>query len=252
MKQTNKILPTFKAIAIISSLLLFGQGHAQAHHVWIEQDGNHAKLYFGEFADNLREASPGRLDNFGKPLAQKVSSKGVEAQAAVKTANGFALTSAAAKGESLIVEDNFYPIGNRKDGDKAYRNLYVPAARLIADNTRQDAKLVLDLVPTGRQDATGMEVQAIYKGKPLAKAKVTVITASGWSQELRADDDGKLMFKMPWKGSYVLELKHADGAGERGGEKYDRASYVTSLTVMQADGIAPLPAPPAATPSKMN
>lgn len=250
MKISNKTLPAFRAIALVSSLLLLGQ--AQAHHVWIEQDGKQATLYFGEFGDNLRELSPGRLDNFGKPMAQKVTGKGVEAQAAVKTANGFALTSSAAKGESLIVEDNAYPIGNRKDGDKTYRSLYVPAARLIADNTRQDAKLALDLVPTGKQDANGVEVQAIYKGKPLPKAKVAVITASGWSQELRADEDGKLMFKMPWKGSYVLEVKHADGAGERGGEKYDRASYVTSLTVMQADGMAALPAPPAATPSKMN
>ena len=48
------------------------------------------------------------------------------------------------------------------------------------------------------------------------------------------------------------EVKHADGAGERGAEKYARASYVTSLTMMQSEGLAALPASPAVTPNKMN
>ena len=255
MKHSNKTLPSFRAnyraIALISSLLLLGQAHSHAHHVWIEQDAKGAKLYFGEFGDNLREASPGLLDRFAKPSAQKVSSKGSETLITTKTANGFALAGLAVKGESLVAEDAAYPITDSKDGDKTFRRLYVPAARLVADGSKQEAKLVLDLVPTGKQDTDGMEVQAIYKGKPLAKAKVEVITAFGWSKELRADEDGKLTFKMPWKGSYVLELKHADGAGERGTEKYDRANYVTSLTVMQAVGMAPLATPALATPNTM-
>lgn len=249
MNHLNIALPAFKSIALVTSVLLLGQTQAQAHHVWIEQDGNQATLYFGEFADNLREVSPGRLDNFGKPTAQKVSGKGTEALITAKTSNGFALSAVAAKGESLVAEDAAYPIADRKDGDKTLRSLYVPAARLITDNGRQDARLTLDLVPTGKQNADGMEVQAIYKGKPLPKAKVELIAASGWGKTLKADEEGKLTLKMPWKGSYVLELKHADGPGERAGEKYDRASFVTSLTVVQADGVAPMAAPPSAPPA---
>ena len=44
----------------------------------------------------------------------------------------------------------------------------------------------------------------------------------------------------------VLELKHTGGAGERAGEQYDRASYVTSLTTMQHRGLPALPAAPQA------
>ena len=62
----------FKKITFITGLLMLGNVHA--HHVWIEQEGNQATLYFGEFADNLREVSPGRLDRFVKPSVQKVSS----------------------------------------------------------------------------------------------------------------------------------------------------------------------------------
>ena len=245
-------LPTvaFKKIAFIASLLMLGNVHA--HHVWIEQEGNQATLYFGEYAGNLREVSPGRLDRFVKPSVQKISSDGSETLTVVKTTNGFTFSSVAGKGESLVAQDAFYPITDSKDGATTFRSLYVPAARLVVDTAKQEPKLTLDLVPTGKQDANGLEVQAIYKGKPLPKAKVEVIAASGWGKQLRADDEGKLMLKMPWKGSYVLELKHADGAGERGAEKYERASYVTSLTVMQTEGIAPLPAPAVAVPSKMN
>ena len=39
-------------------------GSASAHHLWLEPDGQGAKLYFGEFEGNLREASPGLLDRF--------------------------------------------------------------------------------------------------------------------------------------------------------------------------------------------
>jgi len=30
--------------------------------IWLEPDGSGAKLYFGEFNENLREASPGLLE----------------------------------------------------------------------------------------------------------------------------------------------------------------------------------------------
>jgi hypothetical protein len=83
-----------------------------------------------------------------------------------------------------------------------------------------------------------------------------VMTASGWSQDHRADDAGKFTVKLPWRGTYVLELSHTDASvGERNGpagiEKYDQARYVTSLTVVQPRGLAPLAAAPAATPNTL-
>lgn len=238
---------TFTAIALAAAALA-----AQAHHVWLEPDGKATKLYFGEFGGNLREASPGLLDKFNKPTAQKLSASGTQDLATSKTANGFAIDARLAKGESLIAQEAAYPISERKEGDKVTRSLYLPAARLVADPARQEPRLTLDLVPTGVQGKDSVQVQAFYQGKPLAKAKVAVVTSAGWQQEHRADEQGRLTVKLPWRGTYVLEVKHADGAGERGADKYDRASYVTSLTLVQAKGVSQLPAPPAAEPNKMN
>lgn len=227
---------------------------AQAHHVWIEQDAKGATLYFGEFGDNLREASPGLLDKFGKPTAQRLSAKGDATLDVSKTAGGFTLGPRAGKGESIVAEENTYPTTERKDGDKTTRSIYVPAARLVTDLSQQAPKLTLDLVPTGQSGKDGVEFQAFYKGQPLPKAKVELINSSGWGKEFHTDDAGKISVKLPWRGTYVLEMSHRDNtAGERGnGDKYDRASYVTSLTVMQAKGLPALPTPPAAAPNKAN
>lgn len=251
--MNRNILPALRPIALIAliaSLVLLGS--AQAHQVWLEPDAQGVKLYFGEFGENLRETSPGRLDKFVQPVAHKLTAKGSEALQATKSANGFALPARVGKGEALVAEEPAYPLSERKDGDKTVRSLYVPAARLAGDYSPQAPRLTLDLVPTGKDIKDGVQVQAFYKGQPLPKAKIAIITAAGWGQEQHADAQGKLTVQLPWKGRYVLEVKHTDGAGERGAETYDKASYVTSLTLIQAQGLAALPAAAATTPSPAN
>jgi uncharacterized GH25 family protein len=241
---------TLRAIAALCATFSFAA--AQAHQVWLEQDAQGAKLYFGEYGDNLRETTPGLLDKFGKPTGQKLAAgKAAEPLQLTKTPNGFALSGRAARGETLIAEEATYPISERKQGDKTTRSIYQPAARLVTEITKQEPVLTLDLVPTGPAAAGKVEVQAFYKGKPLPKAKVAVVTASGWAQEHHTDEAGKMSVSLPWRGTYVLELSHTDATGgERAGEKWDRGSYVTSLTLEQADGLAALPANPPATPNK--
>lgn len=242
---------SFPRLGLIA--LLFAATTAQAHHVWLEQDATGATLYFGEYGQNLRETTPGYLDKFVAPAAQRISAAAAQPLTLNKTPKGFVLSGTAAKGESLVAEDGRYPLSERKEGDKLVRSLYVPAARLVNTFDKQAPRLTLDLVPTGNNGPDGVEVQVFYKGQPLSKAKVEVVTPFGWGKELRGDDQGLLKLSLPWKGSYVLEVKHADtSAGERGNEKYDRASYVTSLTVNQPEGLAALPASPAAAPNKMN
>lgn len=247
----NTPFQTFRRIAFITGLLFLGS--AQAHHVWIEQDGSgtgNAMLYFGEFGGNLRETSPGLLDKFVKPVGRLLGAEGARPLVPTKSAQGFVLPARAAQGESIVAEETAYPSFERKEGGKSTRGIYVPAARLVAGFGDQPPALTLDLVPTGQQTGDGVELQAFYEGKPLPKAKVNIVTAAGWSQEHQADAQGKLKVSLPWQGSYVLEIKHTGGPGERSGEKYDSASYVTSLTLMQTQGLVAPPAPLPATPNK--
>jgi len=245
----NKI-STFASAAF--ALLGFAQA-AQAHQIWIEQPAGQkdAVVRFGEYGENLREASPGLLDKFGKPTATLLSAKGEQRVDARKTSSGYALPFGAARGDSIVAEDAGYPLYTWKQGDKETLNRYYPAARFITSFAPQQPKLVLDLVPTGKAG----EFKLVFKGQPKAKTKVALVTQSGWSKEGHTDEQGLVKFDMPWKGTYVAEVSLNDrDAGERtganGAEKFEGTSYVTTLTYVKPDGVAAIPAGPAATPNK--
>jgi hypothetical protein len=232
--------------------LAFAAGAANAHQLWLEQAANgNAAMYFGEFNENLREASPGLLDGLGKPAAMLASATG-EADAQVsKINNGFILSVRANPGESIVAEDARYPLFSKTQDGKKIRGWYYPAARLITDFSPQASKLPLDLLPGLRPG----EFRVFYKGQPLPKAKVTLAVQSGWLKEGHADENGIVKFDMSWQGTYVAEVKHSEAAGgERrgtaGGERYDQVDYVTSLTYVKPDGIRAVPAGPAAPPNK--
>lgn len=232
---------SFVAVAVATSL--FVALPVSAHHIWIEADSGGTKIYFGEFGENLRETSPGTLDKL-EPKARLVTSAGERPLDTRKTADGFALPGKPEPGESIVAEDTRYPVYEGTRDGKTTRSIYRPAARLVADRTPRAAVLDLDIVPV-----TGEKFQVVFKGKPLPKAKVEVITPSGWGREARTGEDGRFSVALPWRGVYVLEVHHNDrAAGKRGEEAYDVMNYVTSLTVVQPQGLEPLPAPPPAKP----
>jgi hypothetical protein len=230
-------------LCIAAALCLATAGIASAHHLWLEVDGQGARIFFGEFGENLREASPGALDKL-QPRAKAVSASGERALDVEKTANGFAVGGKLEATDSIVAEDARYPsFESNRDGVKR-RGIYVPAARFVPDRTPRPPLLTLDVVPVA-----GDKFQVVFQGKPLAKAKVSVITPFGWGREVHAGDDGTFAVALPWRGPYVLEVQHADRTpGKRGDEAYDSASYVTSLTLVQSQGLEPLPALPAAKP----
>ncbi|MFJ4291757.1 DUF4198 domain-containing protein [Cupriavidus sp. NPDC089707] len=241
-----------KTTATAALALLALSGAAQAHQIWIEQaPGQNAVIRFGEFGDNLREASPGLLDKMGAPSATLVSAKGEQRAEGVKTAAGFTLPFTAGGTDTVVAEDAKYPLFKSKQGDKELVNRYYPSARWVSGFAAQAPKLAFDLVPAGQPGA----FQLYFQGKPLPKTKVALVTQSGWAKEKQTDEHGMVTFDMPWKGAYVAEASHKEQTpGERQGangpERFTGVSYVTTLTLVKPDGIEPLPAGPAATPNK--
>jgi uncharacterized GH25 family protein len=230
-------------VAAAVVLLFSTTGIASAHHLWLEVDGQGTRVYFGEFGENLREVSPGSLDRL-QPQAKVVSSSGERPLAVEKKANAFAASGKIDAADSVVVEDARYPVFVRTQGGTTTRSIYWPAARFVPDRAPRQPVLALDVVPAG-----GDKFVVSFKGKPLAKAKVTVITPSGWGREIYTSEDGGFDVALPWRGPYVFEVQHADKTpGKRGDDAYDQVNYVTSLTVVQPQGIEPLPAPPPAKP----
>jgi hypothetical protein len=48
------------------------------------------------------------------------------------------------------------------------------------------------------------------------------MAASGWAREARTDETGTFEAEFPWKGSYAIEVSHADPTpGNRGGQAFE-------------------------------
>ena len=236
--------PWLAAVLAIAGVSALAPAHA--HQVWLENAGGQARLHFGEFNDNLRETSPGRLDQFkGVPLLEQQRTD-TPAQRVDGQLGKDAFVYATIGSPDTLFATPTYPVI-----DRSKRNLpamyWQPAARWVASLAKPVAPTAaLDLVPTGKPG----ELKVVYQGAPLPKAKVQLAAPSGWAREAEAGGDGTVTFVTPWKGQYVAEVKHSDKTpGEAHGAPYGEASYVTTLSFVLAEGMPSPSLPPAATPA---
>src|SRR5262249_44158942 len=151
-------------------LLLALAGPASAHALWLEPDEGGARLYYGEFEENLREASPGLLDRLTPPPEAKVvAASGAQPLKLEKSPSAFVITGKRGPGDSIVAEQ--VRINERKQGEKVTRTLGRLAARWVPDFAERAPALALDIVPAGKPGA----FKVFYKDKPIAKAKLELI-----------------------------------------------------------------------------
>jgi len=226
----------------LATLLSFGLvGTAAAHTIWVEREGDGARLYFGEFDENLREGSPGLLDRL-KPEAKVAGSdKPLKLD---KQATFFAVAGPLAKDDSIVAEN---VVVTERRGDKPTKVLNRLGARTVADFKEQAPANTLDIVPAGKPGL----FKVFYQGKPLAKAKAELIAESGWKREFKTDEQGTFEATLPWRGGYVIEVAHTDATpGKLGEEAYDSVRCASTLFVRVTDGQQGPPQPAVATPKR--
>jgi Domain of unknown function (DUF4198) len=228
--------------AALATLLSFGLiGGAAAHSIWVEREGDGARLYFGEFDENLREGAPGLLDRL-KPEAKVAGSdKPLKLD---KQATFFAIAGPLAKDDSIVAEN--VAVTERR-GDKPTKVLNRLGARHVVDFKEQAPVNTLDIVPAGKPGL----FKVFYQGKPLAKAKAELIAESGWKREFKTDEQGVFEAALPWRGGYVIEVQHTDATpGKLGEEAYDSVRCASTLFLRVADGLQGPPQPPVTTPKR--
>ena len=130
------------------------------------------------------------------------------------------------------------------------RTAWTPAARYVPGFRAVAPTLDLDIVPTGKRG----QLSVVFRGKPLARAEVTITAASGWEHTLYTDDAGLVTVTTPWKSLYVVSVHHTDDSpGTRklasGVERYDRHMFVTSLSFVIRSGLRSPKHPNPARPS---
>lgn len=211
-----------KRILLGASLMCLGfAGSAAAHMVWLERSGETVQLFFGEYAENLRERTGGHLDLIAAPrLVGATASPSRQADH---------VSFAPVPAGDARATDQLAPWNDRERGGRT-RSVY------LAREGREDARAVLDLelVPTR---PGGDTFTLLFQQAPLRRAKVVLIGPPSWSKELQTDAEGRVALPTPWAGRYVAEVQHVDAVpGAQGAAAYDRTSYVSTLSFSVAAG----------------
>jgi uncharacterized GH25 family protein len=218
MKLTHVITIT---AALVSGLLSF---NAAAHALWLESDSSGAagattKLYFGEYAENLREPSPGRLDSILEPAVSVVDAAGNgKAAEARRENNHFTIT---AGGATVLVQALKQPL-REPQGE-----IPNPAQRrFLYARLGKGGSLPLDIHNDGNL------LRLSFMGKPVAKGKIIVIAPNGWEKHLSTDEKGETAFSLLDAGLYVIEATHElSKPGEFGGKPYTVEVHRTTLSL---------------------
>ena len=206
------------AAAIIGSSLSF---NVAAHALWLESDSANAaatKLYFGEYAENLREPSPGRLDSIIEPAVTVINAAGEGRPAeAHRENNHFAING----GATVLVQALKQPV-REPQGE-----IPNPAQRrFLYARLGKGGSLPLDIHNNGNL------LRLSFMGKPVAKVEIIVIAPSGWEKHLRTDEKGETTFSLPEPGVYVIEATHElNKPGEFGGKAYTVEVHRATLSL---------------------
>jgi len=216
-------------VGLASIWLMFPHAPALAHYLWIEPDvARHARLYFGEYQENLRETGEGRLDRIKAPQAWIVGHDGGRrAVATQRQTDNFDLGPVDAAGVTLVEDASGEVLDLKAYGYGVVRPIFYARYAPAAGEVAQAPQLTLDIVPA---QAGGYVVY--FRGRPLPKAKVAVYAPNQWQQEHRADGQGRVQISTPWPGHYVLEVIHTEPQpGEYRGRAFEALRHRATSTV---------------------
>jgi hypothetical protein len=199
---------------LLAALMLGTCGAAQAHEVWIERDGHGpARIYLGEPGDVLPEGGDPEFSNLKAP-------KLLSGNAALVRKTGYFEVEAPA-GDVRAWDDNvFAPWG--EEGKKEGVVYYARAGR-----SDPRAVLPFEIAPSAAHSSRFVVTR---DGKPVAGAKVVVITPEKWSKTMVADASGALDIPVREKGRYILSATQKEGAATLPGGAVDAVHRITTTT----------------------
>lgn len=174
---------------ILATLLCVLSGTAQAHEVWVERDGaGTARIYLGEPAEPLPAGGDPEFEKLKTPTVLGQSTPSFTRKA------GF-LEAAVPAGDVRVWDDTvFAPWG--AEGSKEGVVYYARAGRA---ETR--ALLPLEIAPVV---PNGSRFALLRDGKPVANAKVTIITPEKWTRAVSTDAQGRFDVPARESGRYLL------------------------------------------------
>lgn len=188
-----------------------------AHALWLEKEAGAIRLYFGEYAENLRESSPGRLDSIIEPKVTVVNAKGIEKPVEVRRENNYFAIPADKEVEGGAVLVQALKQSIREPQGQIPSPTY---RRFLYTRLGSGGSLPLDIQESGNT------LRLTYLGKPVPKVEIVVIAPNGWEKHLQTDEKGEAAYALPEPGLYVIEAKYEmHKPGEFEGKAYAVESH---------------------------
>lgn len=177
-----------RMLALVLALTL--PAVAQAHEVWIERDAaGPVRIYLGEPAEPMPAGGDPEFKRLVAPKFVGTSATRTDRRA------GYIEAVVPAKGDLRVTDDTvFAPWG--ADGAKEAVIYYARAGR--SDTA---TAMTYEIAPL---TADGNRFALMQGGKPVADAKVTVVSPDKWTKVLTADANGIVTVPVRGSGRYLL------------------------------------------------
>jgi uncharacterized GH25 family protein len=218
---------------------------ASAHYLWIELNGTNRvgaqqeiRIYYGEFNEGIREIKGGRLEELSGIQAWVIGPDGKQTVLTVTTADKFFKTTFTPQleGKYTLVAVNI--IREVVDWSKSdigiARPVYYTSREIsvgktvepVSLKTPAEAEMLIRKIPSSENT-----FQVIFKGVPLANAKVFFHAPNEWSKELSANKEGIVSFNPLWKGQYIVECIYPEKTpGSFKGKDYQLIRHRATVT----------------------
>ncbi len=214
---------------LITLVLLLAVNNIFAHYIWIETSASgtlnteHAiKIRFGEFSEGVFEKVDDEhfknVSNFKVWLIDPQGNK-TFLQVSPKTDYYAASFIPKINGTYTIALDNknIKVFDFTKYDYTTFKPQYHAKSRVVVGDNINDLKEtnsesieIIDITTVKYAVSKNVQLQVLYKGKPLEKSEVTLFVADGWSQKITTDVNGIFSFKLPWKTTYTVEATHEE------------------------------------------
>ncbi|GAA3650362.1 DUF4198 domain-containing protein [Flavivirga jejuensis] len=209
-----------KKSILTCALLLFVITQSFAHYLWVETNPNgnigkeqEVKVYFGEYTYGVIEEIKGEA--FPKVKDFKlwlVDAKGNKTQIEVTPKENYYLGTftPSTNGTYTVILDNdkIDVIDYTKYDFGIFKTHYHAIAKVAVGHIEGQTKALNSqgiTIKDVSKNEKEVQLQVLYKDKPLAKNEVKVFVEDLWSKTLETDENGLVSFKRPWKTKYIIE-----------------------------------------------
>lgn len=217
-------------------LILFATMHTFAHYLWIETSPNgtinneqEVNVYFGEYTYGVIEKVNGEAFPKVKDFTLWViDTEGLKSPIKVTAKDDYYVGTFTPKSNGIYTvilnNDKIDVIDYTKYDFGIFKTHYHALAKVNVGNAKGQTKAWNDKGITVRdisKSKNEVQLQVLYKNKPLAKNEVKIFVSDLWSKTLETDENGLISFKLPWQTKYILETTTKEEVpGEYKGEPY--------------------------------